>query len=573
MNDHDNAPTPDDVGGAHVTPPPPTSESGADPRPAGAYAPPAWPPAPQYPPMSHPTDRLGQFPPYASPQPPPPPAGMPGGGPWATTADQPQHRPGYDPGPPAAGWPGAWHQAPYGGPGGGGMPPAGYGAWMSSPPPGDPWQPTNRAQRRQRRRKALAAGVTAGVLVVGGASVLIGHAAWRTATTPAAASSPSSGTGSSGTGSSGSGSSGFGSSGSGSSGSGSSGAGSGSSPFGSLGSSASGGSSTAAGAPANAAAIAKKVDAGLVDINTTLGYQGEEAAGTGMVLTSRGEILTNNHVIDGATSIKVTDIGNGRTYSATVVGYDRTQDVAVLQLTNASGLRTVTLGNSSSVTKGQAIVGVGNAGGAGGTPSYAGGSVVGLNQSITASDQGGGNSEKLVGLIETNADIQPGDSGGSLVNTRGQVIGMDTAASASTQFQAATSTTAYAIPINEAVDLANRIESGRASSVIHIGATGLLGVEVEAAGSSGSVFGGTSGGATTSGAVIAGVVSNSPAAEAGLSEGDTITAVDGHSVSSPSALTNDLVNDRPGTSVQLTYTDSSGAQHTVTVQLASGPPQ
>ena len=89
--------------------------------------------------------------------------------------------------------------------------------------------------------------------------------------------------------------------------------------------------------------IAAKVDPGLVDVVTTLGYQGGKAAGTGMVLTSTGEVLTNNHVIDGATSIKATDVGNGRTYTAKVVGYDKTHDVAVLQLQNASGLQTVTL--------------------------------------------------------------------------------------------------------------------------------------------------------------------------------------------------------------------------------------
>ena len=93
--------------------------------------------------------------------------------------------------------------------------------------------------------------------------------------------------------------------------------------------------------------IASKVDPGLVDIVTNLGYQNGEAAGTGMVLTSTGEVLTNNHVINGATSIKATDIGNGRTYTAKVVGYDKTGDVAVIQLQNASGLQTVALSSSA----------------------------------------------------------------------------------------------------------------------------------------------------------------------------------------------------------------------------------
>jgi len=111
-------------------------------------------------------------------------------------------------------------------------------------------------------------------------------------------------------------------------------------------------SSSAPGGPANAAAIAGAVAPGLVDIDSMLSYEGEEAAGTGMVLTSKGEILTNNHVIEGGSSIRVVDVGNGKTYGANVVGYDRTADVAVLQLEHASGLQTVLLGNSSGVRKG-----------------------------------------------------------------------------------------------------------------------------------------------------------------------------------------------------------------------------
>src|ERR1700728_2170952 len=134
------------------------------------------------------------------------------------------------------------------------------------------------------------------------------------------------------------------------------------------------------GAPSDISAIASKVDPGLVDINTTLSYQDEQAAGTGMVLTPTGEVLTNNHVIVGATSISVTDVGNGQTYSASVVGYDITQDLAVLQLRGASGLQTVSIGNSSTVSVGESVVGIGNAGGTGGTPSSAGGAVTALNQ-------------------------------------------------------------------------------------------------------------------------------------------------------------------------------------------------
>jgi S1-C subfamily serine protease len=332
------------------------------------------------------------------------------------------------------------------------------------------------------------------------------------------------------------------------------------------------------GAPSDVSAIATKVDPGLVDINTTLSYQEEEAAGTGMVLTSAGEVLTNNHVIDGATSISVTDVGNGQTYSATVVGYDIAHDLAVLQLHGASGLQTVSIGNSSNVSVGESVVGIGNAGGTGGTPSAAGGSVTALEQSITASDDGDGTTEQLSGLIESNADIQPGDSGGPLVDTNGQVLGIDTAASAGYSFQSGGQSgggSGYSIPINEAVTVAKEIKAGQGSSTIHIGLTAFMGVLVApTSSSSGGSIGGSIGGSGSqqSGVSVSGVVTGDPANEAGIANGDVITAFGGTAVDSPSALTAALVPHHPGDKVQITWTDTTGQSHTATVQLASGPP-
>jgi S1-C subfamily serine protease len=336
-----------------------------------------------------------------------------------------------------------------------------------------------------------------------------------------------------------------------------------------------GGSSSGSGAT-DVSAIASKVDPGLVDINTTLSYQQEQAAGTGMVLTSSGEVLTNNHVIEGATSISVTDIGNGKTYGATVVGYDISNDVAVLQLTAASGLQTVSIGDSSNVSVGQSVVGVGNAGGTGGTPSAAGGAVTALNQSITASDEGNDTSEQLEGLIAMNADIQPGDSGGPLVNQSGQVIGIDTAGSSSFQVQSGGGS-GFAIPINTAIGVAKQIEAGQGSSTIHIGLTSFLGVEVQPTSGAGSSSGGFSssfgqGGAQESGVAVAGVVTGDPADEAGLTVGDVITSLSGTTITTPSDLTAALIADHPGDTVQIGWTDQSGQSHTASVQLASGPP-
>jgi S1-C subfamily serine protease len=313
----------------------------------------------------------------------------------------------------------------------------------------------------------------------------------------------------------------------------------------------------------------------LVDINSTFGYQSAQGAGTGIVLTSNGEILTNNHVINGATKISVTDLGNGRTYNATVTGYDAAHDIAVVQLQGASGLETAKLGDSSKAAVGESVVAIGNAGGTGGTPSNAGGSITALDQSITASDDLSGASEQLSGLIQVNANIQPGDSGGSLVNTAGQVIGIDTAASQGFSLQTS-GTEGYAIPINDALTIAQHIEAGEGSSTTHIGPTALLGVELSTSSQNGggSSFGGGSAGGSSnaSGAVISSVVSGGPAAQAGLAAGDTITSLDGQSVDSPSSVAALMVGHHPGDQVQVGWVDSSGQSHTATVDLGSGPP-
>jgi S1-C subfamily serine protease len=298
-----------------------------------------------------------------------------------------------------------------------------------------------------------------------------------------------------------------------------------------------------------------------------------QAAGTGIVLTSSGVVLTNNHVIDGATTISVTDVGNQKTYTASVVGYDRSGDIAVLQLHNASGLQTATIGNSSKLSVGEDVIGIGNAGGTGGLPSAAGGTVTALAQSISASNGIDGSSEQLTNLIATNADIQAGDSGGPLVNGSGQVIGIDTAASAGFSFQSpdqASANQSFAIPINIGISIARQIESGAASSTVHIGATAFLGVEVALR--TGNGDGGQIGG-SVAGATIAGVVTSSPAQEAGIAQGDVITSVEKETIASPDALTTALARFHPGDKVTIGWIDGSGMSHTAAVQLTSGPPQ
>ncbi|MGH9045459.1 MAG: S1C family serine protease [Acidimicrobiales bacterium] len=324
---------------------------------------------------------------------------------------------------------------------------------------------------------------------------------------------------------------------------------------------------------ANAAAtgsISARVSPALVDVNTTLGYQQAQAAGTGMVLTSNGEVLTNNHVIDGATTISVTDIGSGRTYQADVLGYDMSHDVALIQMRDASGLATIDPGDSSNLAVGDSVVAIGNAGGAGGAPSVASGSVTALNQSITAGDQSGAQSEQLNGLIESDAAIQPGDSGGPLVDSGGKVVGMDTAASSDFQLQGG----AYSIPIDTALSIAHAIEGGNSTSSVHIGATAFLGVQVEGSNGSQGAFPGSFGTPSTGpGVYVAQVVNGGPADGAGLAAGDAITKLAGSSVSTPVQVTEALFSHHPGDHVEISWTDASGASHQATVQLASGPPQ
>ena len=199
----------------------------------------------------------------------------------------------------------------------------------------------------------------------------------------------------------------------------------------------------------------------------------------------------------------------------------------------------------------------------------ASGAVTALDQSITASDEADGSSEQLTNLIETNAEIQAGDSGGPLVNSSGEVIGMDTAASAASEgFSVGTAGSSgiqsYTIPINEALTITKDIEAGSSSSTVHIGTTAFLGVEIDS--------NATDGGTSTSGAVVAGVVTDSPASEAGIATGSVITSLDGNVVDSVDALSQRLEEYHSGATVTIEWTNSSGQSMTAAVVLSSGPP-
>jgi S1-C subfamily serine protease len=315
----------------------------------------------------------------------------------------------------------------------------------------------------------------------------------------------------------------------------------------------------AASAVSGAASGAVPATAGVVVIDTNLSYANASASGTGMVISSSGEVLTNNHVIRGATTIRVLVPQTGRRYTARVVGYAIGADVAVLKLANASGLTTVSLGSSASLRRGQAVTAVGNAGGTGALVT-ASGTIEALGRGITVNDDSGG-SVRLSGLIQTDADLRPGDSGGPLLDGSGRVIGMDTAASSGAAIRSGANE-GYAIPIDKAVAIVRQIEAGRGSATVHVGPTAFLGILAEPAGY-----------ADVSGAVVAQVVSGGPADRAGVGPGDVITQIDGHAVSSTAEIVKRLQAKHPGDTVRLSWIDRFGGRTVSTVKLASGPPQ
>jgi len=350
-------------------------------------------------------------------------------------------------------------------------------------------------------------------------------------------------------------------------------------------------------------AIVNKVEPGLVIINTRLQYNSEQAGGTGMVINSDGLVLTNNHVIEDSTSITATDVANGRSYQAKVVGYDVTGDIALIKLQGAAGLRTAPLGNSGDIKTGDSVVAMGNANGRDAILP-ATGQVTALNQTITAGDPGGSvTQETLHGMIETNADIVSGDSGGAVANSAGRVIGMITAGNDGGFSVQQQSSVGYAIPINTGLTVARQIAQGQASSTVTIGYPPFLGVYIGQGANSDPQaqaqqlnngyggyggFGGSGGQGcytsnhnltapatianVSSGTLIVGTICGSPAQAAGMTAGSVITAVNGQAIGAPESLTSTVGKFHPGDTISVTWVSPSGQRSTSNVKLGAGPP-
>jgi S1-C subfamily serine protease len=431
-------------------------------------------------------------------------------GQYAGQQGQPGQQPWGQPGPQQP-----WGQQP-------GQQPGAPAAFLSSAAPGN--------QRTHRWRRRTAAGIAA--LAIAGAAGLgglaVGHATAGTGANTPAASSPNQGGGYQ----PGGGFGGFNPD----NGYGFSPNGGGFNPNNGQ---SDGGSSTPA---------TQKQQTGIVTINTVVDYGQARAAGTGMVLSSDGLVLTNHHVVDGSTQIEVTVETTGKTYQAEVVGTDASNDVAVLRLKDASNLTPATIDHDDNLKVGDTVTTVGNAEGRGDLV-QASGPVTALNQTISASTDGNGQGETLTGLIQANVDVVSGDSGGAMLDSQGEVVGMTTAASTG-----GPQVTGYAIDIDKAQSIADQIESGHASDTVHIGPSAFLGVQL-----------------TGDGTTIAGTVNDSPAARAGLQAGDTVTEVDGTRVGSAEQLSTALGKHKPGDKVAITWTTADGSTRSATVTLVEGP--
>ncbi len=286
---------------------------------------------------------------------------------------------------------------------------------------------------------------------------------------------------------------------------------------------------------------------GLTRVVSTNSYTGSVGVGTGMVLTSGGEVVTNHHVVEGANSIKVTVMSTGETYTARVVGTDSADDVAVLDLEDASGLDTVAT-DTDGVTVGDAVTAVGDGNGTEEYLSAATGSVTATDQPVTTQAEGTASGESLTGMIEISSDVVPGYSGGATYDADGEVVGMTTAATSNTD-----DPDGYAIPIGKVLQVAGDLTDGVSNADYAYGQPAFLGIGLG------------------SGTAVQGAYDGTPAADAGIGAGDRITSVGGIAVDTATQLHAAIASHSPGDDVSVTWTDSSGSSHTETITLANGP--
>jgi S1-C subfamily serine protease len=329
--------------------------------------------------------------------------------------------------------------------------------------------------------------------------------------------------------------------------------------------------------PQDIQAVLAKVEPAVVSIDShavqNSGGDFVEAAGTGMILTPQGEVLTNNHVVSGASSVTATLFGQTKSLPAHVIGTDPSRDLALVQIDNASNLPTVTLGDSGQTQVGDDVLAIGNALALSGGPSVTQGIVSAENRSLSTQDDSG-KTENLSGLLQTDAAINPGNSGGPLVNAQAQVIGINTAVAASSQGNAPTQNIGFAIAIDSVKpQLASLRQGGTGGpgttspTPTPAANTAYMGVTVQSVSPSLQQQDHLT---PAAGALVSSVQAGSPADQAGLKTNDVVVSLNGTPISTATALTAALHPLKPGDVVKVGIYRGS-AQQTVSVTLGTNP--
>ena len=274
-----------------------------------------------------------------------------------------------------------------------------------------------------------------------------------------------------------------------------------------------------------------------------------DGAGSGFVLSPDGVIVTNNHVVNGATTITVT-LADGRKLDARILGRDPNADLAVLKV-DATGLPAVKVGRSDALVVGDSVVAIGNALALDGGPTVTQGIVSAVDRTISAGDRGGQGTETLRHLLQTDAAINPGNSGGPLLNAAGEVVGINTAVAGGAQ------NIGFALAIDKALPIINALKTGQTPEQPFLGLSTITltpaiqrQLDLD----------------QSKGAVVAGVTPGSGADEAGLAEGDVITRIGGREVESADDISAAVADRKPGDELEITVT-RGGSTRTVTARV------
>jgi S1-C subfamily serine protease len=312
--------------------------------------------------------------------------------------------------------------------------------------------------------------------------------------------------------------------------------------------------------PLNASEVTRGISPVLVNITAAARPFGAAAAGSGIVLTREGQVLTSHHVVKGAKTVRVSRVSDGAVYTAEVLGYDAHADIALLSLAGARGLATARIGSSAGLRVRDEVLAIGNAGGSG-TATAVTGEISDLDSTIMALNQQDLSRQALTGMLEIEAAVSAGQSGGAVTDSSGAVVGVIAAASGNRDpppGAAEDPPNGYAVPIDAAMRIVRQIRSGTPTDSVHIGPTATLGVLISDA--------------RPHGARIDMAIHGLPAQVAGLTAGEIITSLDGRAVTSARALRAAIDTRKPAETVRLGVRAPDGSERFVAVRLAAGTP-